>query len=246
MLRTAGWLSLIALRWLDATARELDGVPGIWWADDAGVHVLAAAADELFDADTHEPVDGTRTTAAPEGGSSIVALFGGADHRRVAVEAIRRTGRAGVRIRDSHAAALTEFTGVPTFDHADSWVIDGPVRWADQPTTAVVGAAQPGLRHEVPVVGEIDVEHDGQVTTLRLTGSREHPALLFTDTATTIAPWRVLHLEPESLRSDGLVRLDLTRTVNLPFAFSDAGTCPRPLDGNHLPFAVTAGEKAPR
>ncbi|MHA7134848.1 DUF1684 domain-containing protein [Oerskovia turbata] len=42
------------------------------------------------------------------------------------------------------------------------------------------------------------------------------------------------------------LRLDLNRTLNLPFAFTNFGTCPRPVEGNVLPFSVEAGEKAPR
>ena len=44
---------------------------------------------------------------------------------------------------------------------------------------------------------------------------------------------------------DATVRLDLNRAVNLPYAFSDFGTCPAPVEGNHVPFAVTAGERRP-
>jgi uncharacterized protein (DUF1684 family) len=39
--------------------------------------------------------------------------------------------------------------------------------------------------------------------------------------------------------------LDFNRATNLPCAFTDFATCPLPPDGNHLPFAVTAGELLP-
>ena len=39
--------------------------------------------------------------------------------------------------------------------------------------------------------------------------------------------------------------IDFNRAVNLPFAFTEFGTCPAPVPGNDLPLAVTAGELAP-
>ena len=39
--------------------------------------------------------------------------------------------------------------------------------------------------------------------------------------------------------------LDFNRAVNLPFAFTDHGTCPAPPANNWLELAVTAGEKRP-
>ena len=58
------------------------------------------------------------------------------------------------------------------------------------------------------------------------------------------ARWRAV---PTSVpTSDGSVEIDFNRAVNLPFSFSDYGTCPAPPSGNTLPFPVTAGELAPR
>ena len=45
--------------------------------------------------------------------------------------------------------------------------------------------------------------------------------------------------------ASGVGVLDLNRAVSYPYAFSDFGTCPAPVDGNVLPFPVAAGEKAP-
>ena len=44
---------------------------------------------------------------------------------------------------------------------------------------------------------------------------------------------------------DGKVVLDFNRATNLPCAFTDFATCPLPPAGNHLAFAVEAGEKTP-
>ncbi|UJP40047.1 DUF1684 domain-containing protein [Cellulomonas palmilytica] len=233
-----GWLTLVAYLDLPSTPTALADVPGLWWADEDGAH-HARTAD----------LSGATTHVVAEAGSQVVQTYTpqgrtGAD-ADVAVELVRRTGRYAIRLRDPRAAALRDFDGVPTFPYDASWVLDVPVRWYDEPRAAVVGAARPGLVHHVSVVGEVDLERDGRTVTLRLTGGKGGaPALLFTDEAPGLAPWRIVFPEPSADRST--VRLDLNRALNLPYAFSDFGTCPAPLEGNHVPFAVAAGERAPR
>lgn len=248
-----GWLTLTALRFLSGTPQSIPGVAGKWWADEDGAHVRATAADGLRAWDTRTgrgtdevPLDGQHTVVVPEAGSTLAAL--GADG--VAAEVALRTGRYVVRVRDPKAPARTGFTGVPAYAYDAAWVLDAPVRWYDEPRPTVVRAAQPGLRHQVRLVGELDVVRDGRTTTLAITGQQAGSgSVLFTDTTQDTAEWRVVHLPPADAAQDGLpetVRLDLNRALNFPAAFSDYGTCPRPVDGNHLPFPVTAGEKAPR
>ena len=110
-----------------------------------------------------------------------------------------------------------------------------------------VGAAQHGLVHHVRLVGEIDVERDGVRHTLRLSNGHQpgQVTVLFSDEAQDLAPWRVVTVDVADPTA-GTLRIDLNRTLNLPYAFSDFGTCPAPVEGNHLPFAVTAGERDPR
>ena len=240
-----GWLTLVAYLPLLSEPTAFDGVPGLWWADEEGAHHRRSA---------DEPGAGT-THVVAEAGSAIAATFvpegrTGAQ-AEVAVEVVRRTGRYALRLRDPRAAARAGFTGVPTFPYDASWVLDAPVRWYDEPRPAVVGAARPGLVHRTTAIGEVDLERDGRSVTLQLTGGKGgSAALLFTDEAADLAPWRVLTVErpadDEPSAASGTVRLDLNRAINLPFAFSDHGTCPAPLPGNHVPFAVTAGERAPR
>lgn len=251
-----GWLTLTALHHLAADPQALPGLPGLWWGDDAGAHVLAAVAQEIRAADTRtgqavadEPLDGVHTVVVPEAGSTIAAIV--PDNR--AVEIALRTGGYVARVRDPQAPARTGFAGVPTYAYDPSWVLEAPVRWYDEPVAVVVGAAQPELRHDALVLGELDLTRDGVTATLKITGKGPDAAtVLFSEDNEATAEWRILFLDGAagaSADSDGevpkTVRLDLNRTLNLPYAFSDFGTCPRPVEGNHVPFAVTAGEQAP-
>ncbi|GEA89232.1 DUF1684 domain-containing protein [Cellulomonas cellasea] len=251
-----GWLTPVALRWLASRPSAVEGVPGTWWTDPAGhVHLLAQRADGLVLTGAADALDGTADFAVQEGGSQVVARFRpagrAADDPRgepaeVAVELVRRTGRDALRLRDAWAPARLGFDGVATFPYDASWILDAPVRWYDEPQPVTVGAAQPRLVHHVTLVGEVDLVRGGTVTTLRLTGAPggTDATLLLTDEAPGTAPWRVLHVERPADAAT-TVRLDLNRLLNLPFAFSDHGTCPAPVAGNHVPYAVEVGERAP-
>ncbi|WP_265522382.1 DUF1684 domain-containing protein [Oerskovia flava] len=254
-----GWRSLVDYLWLPSTPSPLPGLPGEWWTDRSALdrpsaRLRGSASEPFTVAGSDDVLVGVHTVVVEEGGSTVVGHFlpegredAGTVPSRVAVELVRRTGRYALRLRDPHAAARHDAAGVPTFPYDPSWVLDAPVRWFEEPRTIVVGAARPGLVHEVQAVGEVQVERDGIVATVVLTGSARGPVgLLFTDEAGEVAPWRVVWVEEPAVPGTvGTLRLDLNRAVNLPFAFSDFGTCPAPVPGNHVPFAVTAGEKAP-
>ncbi len=260
-----GWLSPTALLWPTAKAQRLPGVPGEWWVAEGILHTRPAPGDTAALVGEHIEPDGPTAVGVGEGRSRIIGTFlpegragsaGADDAREVAVEVVVRTGRYGVRLRDPQAATRTEFTGVPAFDYDPSWVLDAPVRWYDEPEPVTVGSAQPGLVHHVEVFGEVDLVHGGRSATLALTGTLTSPTVVFSDEADGVAPWRALlvttpdgagdHADEAAPATSDTLRLDLNRAVNLPHAFTDFGTSAAPLAGNHLPFAVTAGEKAPR
>lgn len=248
-----GWLSLTALLWPTSTPGPLPGVPGEWWVADGKLFTRPAPGDTATLVGEQVVHGGLTSIGVGEGRSRVLGTFlppgrpGTADdeEQATAVEVVLRTGRYGVRLRDPQAATRTGFEGVPTFDYDPDWVLDVPVRWYDEPEPVTVGAAQPRLVHHVEVVGEVDLEHD---ETLLLTGSRAEPKLLFTDETEGTAPWRVVGATGQDTApvAPGRLRLDLNRATNLPFAFTGFGTCPAPPRGNHLPFPVRAGEKAPR
>lgn len=246
-----GWLSPTALHWPTATPRPLPGVPGEWWVADGTLFTRPLTGDTSVLTGERVEQGGVTSVSVTEGHGTILGTFlpegrdATDDEHEVAVEVVLRTRRYGVRLRDPQAATRTAFDGVPAFDHDPSWVLDVPVRWYDAPETATVGAARPRLVHQVDVIGEVEVAHD-QV--LLLTGTLAKPTLLFTDETDGTAPWRIVRAwaPDETPGASDTLRLDLNRAENLPFAFTAFGTCPAPVAGNHLPFAVPAGERAPR
>lgn len=235
-----GWLSIVDLVWLDDAPATTPAVPGAFSLTAEGTARYAPGATAVVTlADTGRAVTGEVVADGPEGGSSIWLR-----HGTVTVELIRRSGRLAVRLRDSAAPALAGFTGVPAYPVDPAWVLDGVFR-SSEPHPVTVGAAAAGLHHVQTVVGTVDVEIDGIAQRLRAVGVPGGRAqLVFHDPTNGVqtAPWRSLELDEVH---DGPVTLDFNRTVNLPFAFSAFGTCPRPVDGNVVTRPVTAGEKAP-
>lgn len=234
-----GWLSLVDLRWLAAEPVTTPFVPGRFSLTAEGAaQVEVTAGDGVTLGDSGTVVDGSTVADAPEGGGSIWLR-----HGTVAVELIRRSERLAIRVRDSAAPARTGFAGVPAYEVRPEWVLPATFR-REEPHQIVVGAAAPDLAHVQTVVGTVDVEIDGVAQRLRAVGGPGGSAqLVFHDPTNDVetAPWRSLSFVP----GDGPVTLDFNRTVNLPFAFSRFGTCPRPAVGNVITRPVTAGEKAP-
>jgi uncharacterized protein (DUF1684 family) len=233
-----GWLSLTAFAWLSDRPTGIPGLPGTWWVDGDGAHVSVAAADGLLVDDA--PVAGSVSSDVPEGASRLWVHHG----ERV-VELLRRGGRLAVRVRDPHARTLREFTGVPTFEHDPAWV--GPARFvpATAPRVVDVRTARADLVQQARLVGAVDVDIAGERHRLDAVALGEGLGLLFHDATNgvTTARWRtVATTAPDA---DGHVVVDFNRTVNLPFAFTDHGTCPAPPANNRLDLAVTAGERAP-
>jgi len=233
-----GWLSLTALHWLDDQPRRFPGVPGEWRVADGAASVTATAGEGLV-VDGQE-LDGTAEVTVEEAGSTLFASYGDDVRAEVAL----RTGRYALRTRDPRAPARTGFPGVPAFEVRPKWVVDAEFTPYDEPRTVVVGGAQEGLRHNLVAAGEVWFTLDGAEQALVVSATADGLAVLFRDgtNGDTTAPWRSLLT---GAPQDGRVRIDFNRATNLPYAFSDHGTCPQPPEGNVITIPVEAGERAP-
>lgn len=246
-----GWLSLNGLVWLSDEPAEYPGLPGKWWGAQERISVQLDEADSVAvgDSATTGAVPsvlgfaGTHQISAPEGSSTIGAVL--ADGTRV--EFLTRTGKQVLRLRSTEIQALADGGLVPAFEYNPVWLKTATITWSAKQQSEIVAAAQPGLSHNVKVPGTLSFEHEGQTHVLRLTGERGGAiSVLFSDTSQGVAPWRILTLKARGLGEVEDIEVDFNYTQNLPFAFSDFGTCPAPLAGNHLTVPVEAGERSPR
>jgi uncharacterized protein (DUF1684 family) len=234
-----GWLALVSLDWLSYTPQEYPGVPGRWWQDSAAAYVDPDGAALTVDG---TPLTGVHRFELVNSGAGARVAAGD-----VEIEIARRTGYL-IRVHDPSAPALSVFAGVPTYDPDPGWVVAGRFEPFERPRPVTVGAVVEGLSHVYTAPGVVRFEHDGETHTLTaFNGLRgEGLTILFTDATsgvTTYAANRALDTTTQD--DDGVVLLDFNRARNLPCAFTDFATCPLPPAGNHLPFAVTAGELLP-
>lgn len=239
-----GWLSITAFHWLPDVPTVLPGLPGLWHSSGGWAHLTATHADLLV------PFDGPATGAAVHGSIAARVEEAGSrnwvrDGRRV-VELVRRGGRDAVRVRDPKAPERLAFRGVPTFPVDPKWVAQGTFSPFAQPAAVTVETARADLQQQVRAVGTVEVLIAGTPHRLTATaGPQGRLNLAFTDPTNgrLTAPWRVVTVDAPD--ENGAVVADFNRTVNLPFAFTEFGTCPAPVPGNHLPVPVNAGERSP-
>jgi uncharacterized protein (DUF1684 family) len=233
-----GWLALVSLDWLADAPAEYGALPGRWWQD-ADAAYLDPRGAEL----THEgqPITGVHRFELVNSGPGTRVLAGD-----VEIEVARRSGYL-IRVHDPKAPVLRDFTGVPAFAPDPAWVLRGTFEPFDEPRPTTVGAVVEGLSHVYVSPGVVRFSHGGTEHTLTaFNGRTDGLSILFTDETsgvTTYAANRSLAVAAPA--EDGTVVLDFNRAVNLPCAFTDYATCPLPPAGNHLPFAVEAGERLP-
>lgn len=233
-----GWLALVSLHWLDETPRGYEGVPGLWWQDAEAAYLDPAGARLSYE---DAPVTGVHRFELVNSGGGVRVTAGD-----VEIEVARRSGYL-VRVHDPAAPGLAAFRGVPSYDPDPTWVIEGRYEPFPSPVPTTVGAVVEGLSHVYQAPGRVHFEYEGRPHTLTAFNGKVGNDLniLFTDETsgrTTYAANRSLSAD---IAPDGTVVLDFNRAVNLPCAFTDFATCPLPPEGNHLPFAVTAGERIP-
>lgn len=236
--RPHGWLSAVSIDWLDATPRQYEGIPGLWWQDEQSLHI---------DPQGHEMSMAGEVFTIPKS----LSMVGNDDELRLVVGDIE----VGVTYReqymivkyDPRSPARHEFSGVPTYDPDPAWVLTGhfePFATARSVTLDTVG----WRTHDYQIPGLVRFQRDGQQYEFIVLSANGNLNTVFTDATsgvTTYPACRALNIDEPA--DDGTVTLDFNRAYNLPCAFSDyVPVCPAAPSGNHLPFAVEAGEKMPR
>lgn len=223
-----GWLSLTDLIWLDENKTEIDHLPGTWWATDQAIVTVPAPGAE------------PQITPVAQGQSVTGATLQDGSQ----VEFFARSGRRGLRVRSAVNKQLDAHGLVPAAPYDAAWIKPVTVTWFEQPRPVIVGSAQPGLQHQTAVTGTVAFDHEGIRYELFVIGVGDAASVTFADSSPQTAAWRVLPLRIEHA-AHGHTLLDFNFAQNYPSAFSNFGTCPAPVDGNTLPFAVLAGELLP-
>ncbi len=225
--RPDGWLSLVGLHWLEAGENRLPGLPGTFMVEGDDVRYRGEGGAE---APLRADVDGEPTIL--RAGSLRFHL-------------IRRGDRLGIRVRDTEARALREFSGLDYFPVDARWRLEAQF----EPAAAGRMVAVPdvmGLVEETETPGTVRFDVAGRLHCLEALPGGDHGELwlIFGDASNGVDTYhggRFLYTPPP--RTGGTVIVDFNRAYSPPCVFTPYATCPLPWPANRLPIRVEAGER---
>ncbi|AZU02237.1 hypothetical protein CXR29_01825 [Brevibacterium linens] len=214
----------------------------------AGAEAGASAGSQATGG--HDAVPARPQVRVEENGFSAKIPTGGSLNwftvGNVLYELIDRAGRLGVRVRNSKSPLLGKFFEVPVFDPDPDFVFLARFTRFDPFRTYPIETAQEDLQLQTQAAGIVtfDTQH-GEVNLLATGCPKTGLQLDFHDSTngSTTSAWRTIDLGVPN--QDGSLVVDFNRAVNYPFAFTSFATCPAPIEGNVVPFDVTAGERRP-
>ncbi|HUO85173.1 MAG TPA: DUF1684 domain-containing protein [Thermoanaerobaculia bacterium] len=259
--RPDGWLTLVALEWLEEGGNTIGGAESndIVLPEEkvparlGTIHLSRgdAAGEEAETALRFEPAPGASLTVDGEPVTETIDLqTDQTQHPTILASGpvsffvIQRGDRLGIRARDREAATRVNFPGLEYFDDNPAWRVEARFEPYDPPKGIPIADITGDVTDE-PSPGALVFEHEG--TTIRIDALDGGPDELFliiadeTSGAETYGAGRYLYVpRPDP---DGIVPVDFNRAYNPPCVFTDFATCPLPPRQNRIPFRVDAGEK---
>jgi uncharacterized protein (DUF1684 family) len=251
-----GWLSLVALVWLEPGETTLGsvGTPApdrivLQHAEAAeagrftlhrGTQVHFTPAEDGLCRLDDVPIQAGESVILSDDrlGTPAVLRVGG-----LHITHVHRQERSALRIRDRDATTLQEFAGVQRYAFDPDRRVDATFEPAEDGTTIDVTLVTEFVEpHQV--AGTLRFKIDGVEHTLLAHPSGQGLFVAFADTTSGITSYgggRFLVVEPSD--EDGHTWIDFNRAFNPPCSFTAFATCPLPPPGNRLPIAMNAGEK---
>jgi hypothetical protein len=244
-----GWLTLVGLEWLKEGDNriggaadndiQLSGGPAYWGSVVLqNGQLLFSNADPDLVKINNEPLTQAVLIADTEGEPTLISSG------TLSINVIKRESYA-LRIKDSQASALQNFTGVDNYPIDESWRIDGRFIRAEADTVVEIMNVL-GQVDESPVFGTFEFDKDGKTYSLLGLGNDESESLwfIFTDRTTghgTYGAGRYLY--SDGMPENGRLTVDFNKAYNPPCAFNPYSTCPLPPQQNRMDLWVLAGEK---
>lgn len=246
-----GWTTLVGLFWLDpgdnSFGRAADnrivmdypGLPelvGTFQVTGCEVRFVAApGTGVLHDGRSVRAIGPLADDAA---GAPTVLAVGS-----LSIYLIERSGKLGIRVKDSRAEARTHFHGLEYFPVDPKWRIAARFEPYSPPRKIPITTVL-GIEEEMPSPGALVFEVGG--TSYRLDAVLEPGEhdwfVMFADATNgrqSYGAGRFLYVAPPV---NGQTVIDFNKSYSPPCAFSAFATCPLPPPQNRLPIAVTAGE----
>lgn len=260
-----GWLTLVALTWLqpgehqvgsdpqgevvlpeplaanlgrlEVTPSKDDGLPAV---------ILHLAADQSVEVDGETLVGPARISLACDAEPVATMVKVGT----VTFHIIERSGRLAVRAKDSASPLRAELKGIDRYPVDSKWRIRAEYIPRDQAISLQIPTAI-GTVDTLSSPGTVRFEHQGKRMQLDAFETAEADEVWFifgdrTNGKETYGGGRFLYAkfdEGGDSSQAGPLTVDFNRAYNPPCVFTPYATCPLPSPENRLALAVTAGEK---
>lgn len=244
-----GWLSLVALLWLQPGNNEVGQSKALQLPDGAakdatGTFFLNNAQVE-FQPDSpafllnNKPLR-LRTALRPDTEKNPDTLKTG----RLTLNLIKRGKTFAIRIKDPQSPARAQLPPLRWFPVQDAFSAGGQFTPYAKPRKELITNAQE-MKVSEDFVGTVTFNLGGKSYRLAAQGKpSEGLFIVFRDQTTgktTYGAGRFLDTLP--VAADGSVLLNFNKAYNPPCAVTRFATCPRPLPENNLETSITAGEK---
>lgn len=236
--REDGWLSLVALQWLEPGENKVESFGTLVLED--GAVTLNPAADAELTID-QKPVSGKVELRDDSDSNGPTIVYAGRRNFQI----IKRGERFGVRIKDPDAKTRVEFKGLDYFPIDPRWRVVARFE-PYQPARQIPIVDITGMISNQAVPGALVFEVGDQTHRLDAIaeeGSREL-FVIFKDATSRDATYpagRYLYVPRPGV--DGKIVVDFNKAYNPPCAFTPYATCPLPPRQNRLPIRIEAGEK---
>ena len=246
-----GYLAPVSITWVaNGERKTVDAIPGTWSAHD---DILTYEPDSAV----HEQVvnAGSPVTSPLQFKPTAFGeqALGYVEYGDIRIEVNSQTDlidqdthRFWIRVKDPASENRRNFTGIEHYPIDRAWRIPASFRRAENGELDIHDSVVSTVLQAYPVVGFVDFSYEGKPYSLVVSNVFGHASIFFSDETTgkeTYGIGRVLQLDALSLPA--LDAIDFNYAFNYPCSFSIYCTCPIPSKRNHLPFAVTAGEKKP-
>jgi len=246
-----GWLSLVGLEWLKPGTNRIGSAGGndivlakapahlgtITWADDNSLSITLDAANGV----TIDGIAQDRAVLRDDSRADPTTVAFGS----VSFIAIDRSGRKGLRVRDSEAETRIHFKGIERFPVDPAWRIVADWIPLDPPFQLATGTVI-GTIENYPAPGRAVFERDRQrfelYPVLEAPGDKQL-FLIFADATSGKETYGAARFLYADMPRDGKIVLDFNKAYNPPCAFTPYATCPLAPPENRLDVRVTAGER---
>lgn len=246
------WLSLAGLFWLQEGENTFGSDPknGLIFPEGKAVpfmgsfYVLNDKVKVIFNKDVEITIDDKVQREATlksdaDGKASLMKLGS------LTWYVIRRGEQFLVRLKDSENPAIAAFTGIDRYPVDKKWRVQARIEPYD-PAKKLEIANMLGQISPTDCSGALVFTIDGKEYRLDPMGKPEDKSyfLIFTDETSgreTYGAGRYLSVDAPD--STGTTYIEFNKAYNPPCAFSPFATCALPPKQNHVPFAITAGEK---